>query len=65
MDYKSQKIFSSKFISNTMNFSKKFTISDIEKINEFKIEKINLQEFLQNRKKYMIDEPVEEEYNPK
>lgn len=65
MDYKSQKIFSSKFISNTMNFSKKFTISDIEKINEFKIEKINLQEFLQNRKKFMIDEPVEEEYNPK
>jgi hypothetical protein len=65
MDYKSQKIFSSKFISNTMNFSKKFTISDIEKINEFKIEKINLQEFLQYRKKYMIDEPVEEEYNPK
>jgi hypothetical protein len=65
MDYKSQKIFSSKFISNTMNFSKKFTISDIEKINEFKIEKINLQEFLQNRKKYMIDETVEEEYNPK
>jgi hypothetical protein len=65
MDYKSQKIFSSKFISNTLNFSKKFTISDIEKINEFKIEKINLQEFLQNRKKYMIDETVEEEYNPK
>jgi hypothetical protein len=65
MDYKSQKIFLSKFLSNTMNFSKKFTISDIEKINEFKIEKINLQEFLQNRKKYMIDEPVEEEYNPK
>jgi hypothetical protein len=65
MDYKSQKIFSSKFIPNTMSIRKKFTISEIEKINEFKIEKINLQEFLMNRKKYMIDEPIEKEYNPK
>lgn len=65
MDYKSRKIFSSKFISNNIIFTKKFTISEIEKVNEFKIEKVNLQEFLLNRKKYMIDEPVLEEYNPK
>ncbi len=65
MNYKSQKIFSSKFINNTINIRKEFAISDIEKINEFKIEKINLLEFLENRNKYMIDEPIEEEYNPK
>jgi len=49
--------FDTKFIEKTFTFSKTFKLSEIENINEIKLEKININDFLQNRKKYMDEEP--------
>ena len=43
-----------------IKFTQLYTLAAIEKINEFKIEKIDINDFLQNRNLYMYPEPKED-----
>ena len=65
INFDSPKDFLSKFLNRTLKFTKKINLSDLEKINEFKLDKINIEEFLQNRNKYMNDEPLKKINNKK
>ena len=49
-------IYKTTFNHTTLKFKKRFKLSEINKINEFKLDKIDINEFLKNRNLYMITE---------
>jgi hypothetical protein len=42
------------FRNPTFNFTKTFKLEELEKINQFKIEKLEIENFLINIKKYIL-----------
>ena len=63
IDYLVPKDMFSNFKSNKLKISKSFKLSDIESVNEFKIEKVNIQDFISNRNMYMDYEPLLDKKN--
>ena len=57
INFKTPKDFFTKFQNKSLKFTKKFNITDLEKINEFKLDKIEIDDFLKNRNLYMLTEP--------
>ena len=53
-------IFDTRFSYPEIAFTKLFSISDLEKISEFKLDKIDIDDFLKNRNLYMMTEPYSE-----
>jgi hypothetical protein len=53
-NFKTPKDFFTDFQNISLKFTKEFNISDLEKINEFKLDKIEINDFLKNRNLYML-----------
>lgn len=59
LDIGAKLTFYTSFIYPEIQFSKSFQLSDLEKISEFKLQKIDINDFLKNRFLYMNPEPQE------
>ncbi|MBP9848466.1 MAG: hypothetical protein KBC58_03420 [Flavobacterium sp.] len=57
-------IFDTRFSYPEIAFTKLFSISDLEKISEFKLDKIDIDDFLKNRNLYMMSESYDELKKP-
>ncbi|WP_297514112.1 hypothetical protein [Flavobacterium sp.] len=57
-------IFDTRFSYPEIAFTKLFSISDLEKISEFKLDKIDIDDFLKNRNLYMMTESYGELKKP-